>query len=158
MCTSTITQLKNVPLDSQMMGRKETVWDIQPICVMYRWRSENTIKFIAKFQKPTKCRPASVQPAQTHTPAAPVQLLRIQCSGPVCEQPDPDGAAGPPSESWTDCWCPKNRQKGRDVHQYDPKFGFSISLSSASVNWLYQDWACIYTPDSTCSQLLHEKC
>lgn len=57
--------------------------------------------------KRTKCRPASGRPVQTRTPAAPAQLPRTRCSGPAYGQPDPNGAAGPPSVSWTDCWCPE---------------------------------------------------
>lgn len=47
----------------------------------------------------TKCRPASEQQVQKHTPAAPVQLPHTQCSDPVYGQPDPNAGAGPPSVS-----------------------------------------------------------
>lgn len=51
---------------------------------------------IIKGLEHTKYRPASEQPVQKHTPAAPGPLLRTQCSDPVYELPDPAGEAEPP--------------------------------------------------------------
>lgn len=67
--------------------------------------------------KRTKCRPASGRPVQTRTPAAPAQLPRTRCSGPAYGQPDPNGAAGPPSVSWTDCWCPETESTKKRTKQ-----------------------------------------
>lgn len=60
----------------------------------------------------TRCKRASERRVQTRRPAGPGQLHRTPGSGPVSWPPGPDAAGGPPSESWTDCWCPEGEEGG----------------------------------------------
>lgn len=65
-----------------------------------------SVKTVWQINKYTRCKRASERRVRTHTQAGPEQLRHTPGSGPVSGPPGPDAAGGPPSGSWTDCWCP----------------------------------------------------
>lgn len=109
-------------------GTESRWWRLTGRASCPSWRCYWACQWPRNLQCCTRYRRASGPPSRTHTPAGPARPRRIPDSGPAFAQHGPNAAGAPPSESWTNCWCPGRQDEGR-TDRY-PRLVYFRSLHS----------------------------